>query len=170
VWGIEPDTQSYNQALNAGYKRLMNKTIEDSLIEIENEKFDYLLAGDIFEHLADPKSILIKIKDFTNDGSLVLSLPNVAHYSIRLSLLFGYWNMTETGILDRTHLHFYTLKTAKELLANSGWEIKKIKPRGDLERWFRKIGLENFGKYLLNLWPELFAVQFVFVAKKISKV
>ena len=58
---------------------------------------------------------------------LVVSLPNVANISVRLALLFGRFNYTERGILDRTHLHFYTRKTARALLEENGWEIVESK-------------------------------------------
>ena len=56
-----------------------------------------------------------------------MSLPNVANISVRLALLFGRFNYTERGILDRTHLHFYTRKTARALLEENGWEIVEAK-------------------------------------------
>ena len=166
IWGIEPDAQSCDEAAGKGFKKIINKSVEDALSEIVNEKFDYILAGDIFEHLADPAEMLTQLGDYMDNGKLVLSLPNVAHYSVRFKLLSGNWDMADTGILDKTHLHFYTLKTARKLLEKCGWEIEAMRPRGDLERWFRKIGLEKIGKFLLFLWPEFFAVQFIFKLKK----
>lgn len=165
VWGIEPDVLSYNQALDKGYKKIINKGVESALNDIVGEKFDFILAGDMFEHLVAPETILLKLKDYLSDGKIALSLPNVAHYSIRCKLLFGKWDMQKTGILDSTHLHFYTLKTAKELLKESGWKIERVRPRGDLERWFRKIGMERIGKLILFFWPEFFAIQFIFIVK-----
>jgi len=134
---------------------------------LQGEQFDYILIGDVLEHLENPGSILSLLNKFLKiNGRLVMSLPNVAHYSMRFGLLFGDWDMAETGILDKTHLHFYTLKSAKELLKNSGWKIVDFRPRGDLERWFRKLGLEWVGKKILFFWPTFFAVQLIFVAEK----
>jgi hypothetical protein len=61
------------------------------------------------------------------NGRLIVSLPNVANISVRLALLFGQFNYMERGILDRTHLHFYTRKTARALLESAGWEIVESK-------------------------------------------
>jgi methionine biosynthesis protein MetW len=167
VWGIEPEKKYYEEALNKGYKIVFNKKIEEALESIQNEKFDYILAGDVLEHLERPGKILLSLSNFLKDnGRFVISLPNIAHYSVRFGLLSGKWDMHDAGILDKTHLHFYTLKSANELLNNAGWKVVSMRPRGDLERWFRKIGLEWVGRKLLFLWPRLFAVQFIFIAEK----
>jgi len=168
VWGIEPDISAANVARTNGYSEVINKKIEEAVNDekIIGEKFDFIIIGDVLEHLVDPKAVLVKIKKFLKEsGKILISLPNIAHYSIRFNLLIGRWDMTDSGIMDRTHLHFYTLKTAKQFANNSGLMIEKMRPRGDLERWFRKFGMEKFGKLILFLWPEFFAIQFIFVAK-----
>lgn len=166
VWGIEPDKDSYNEAITKGYHVLANQTIEEALEGdvFRDQQFDYIVIGDVVEHLIDPESVLRMIRRFLNaKGRLILSLPNVAHYSTRLRLLRGQWNMTDSGIMDRTHLHFYTLRTATELLERCGWRVASVRPRGDLERWFRRIGMEHFGKRMIFAFPALFAIQFIFV-------
>ncbi len=168
VWGIEPFPESFTLAQNKGYVFISNNQIEIALQEekLKNEQFDFILIGDVLEHLVFPDQVLRDLKKLLKpNGVLVVSLPNVGHYSIRRNLLMGKWDMTESGIMDRTHLHFFTLKTAVELLEKNGWKIQSMRPRGDLERWFRKIGLEKFGKKALYLFPELFSIQFVFTAK-----
>ena len=168
MWGIEPDQDSFSLASNKGYKYLLNKQIEDAVDDeaLKREQFDYIIIGDVLEHLLRPEIILKIMKNFLKpEGRLIVSLPNVAHYSIRFALLRGNWNMTESGIMDKTHLHFYTLKTAGELLENNGWLVENTRPRGDLERWFRRLGLEKIGRVILFFWPEFFAIQFVFKVK-----
>lgn len=169
VWGIEPDFNAANIAKTKGYENIINKRIEEAVNDekITGKKFDFIIIGDVLEHLVNPEAILIEIKKFLKEnGKILVSLPNIAHYSVRFNLLAGKWDMLDGGIMDKTHLHFYTLKTAKELLENSGWKIDGVRPRGDTERWFRKLGIEAFGKFLLYIWPELWAVQFIFVLKK----
>jgi len=83
--------------------------------------FDVLMCGDVLEHLADPAAVLRRaIPVLAPGGSVVISIPNVAHGSIRLALLQGRWQYTETGLLDRTHLRFFTLRALDELLAAAG--------------------------------------------------
>jgi 2-polyprenyl-3-methyl-5-hydroxy-6-metoxy-1,4-benzoquinol methylase len=68
--------------------------------------YDIIVAADILEHLIDPEYVLSKLK--TN---------------LRFSLLFGRFNYHSKGLLDKTHLHFYTIKTASSMLAKTGWKI-----------------------------------------------
>jgi hypothetical protein len=76
------------------------------------------------EHLIDPEYVLSKLKtNLKKDGLLVVSLPNVANIYVRMSLLFGRFNYHSKGLLDKTHLHFYTISTASSMLAKTGWKI-----------------------------------------------
>lgn len=172
VWGIEPDYASSEEARTHGYKAVMNRSVEEALREpaLASERFDVVLIGDVLEHLVKPEQLLRELKPFLKSGGrLILSLPNVAHYSVRLGLLKGKWEMSDTGILDRTHLHFYTLFSAKDMFASAGWWVEKVRPRGDLERWLRRIGLERVGRLLLFKLASLFAVQYVFILRLNSK-
>lgn len=169
VWGIELDSESFRLAMSKGYRWVINKSLEAGLLDdtLINESFDYILLADVLEHLVDPENILIKLKSrLKKSGKLLVSLPNVGHYSTRFSHLFGKWNMQDTGILDRTHLHFYTLKTMKEMFEKTGWNITYMRPRGDLERWGKKINMEKIGRLILFSLPSFFAVQFVFALSK----
>lgn len=170
VWGIESDHQSADLAKQAGYEEVIEAKIEtvfqDNLLG--QNIFDVIIMADVLEHLLDPVEILKQAKKLiSTDGLVIVSLPNVSHYSIRFGLLFGRFDRTETGILDKTHLHFYIRETALALCRNAGFEAVEVRPRGDLERWFRRIGLEALGKKILYFWQELFAVQFVIVIKNI---
>jgi glycosyltransferase involved in cell wall biosynthesis len=92
------------------------------------EQYDIIVAADILEHLVHPDYVLSKLKTFLKkDGLLVVSLPNVANIYVRMSLLFGRFNYHSKGLLDRTHLHFYTLSTAGSLLSKTGWKIQNRK-------------------------------------------
>lgn len=168
VWGIESDRESFEVAQAKNYKHVLNKTIEDSLADpvLIGQQFDYVLLGDVLEHLVKPEQVLVLLKKFIHpDGRLLVSLPNVAHYSVRLALLCGKWNMADAGIMDRTHLHFYTMATAQKLFDQNGWQVESVRARGDLERLFGKIGLEKIGKMILFSMPTLFGVQFIFSVK-----
>lgn len=168
VWGIEPDYISSEEARAHGYKAVLNRSVEEALREpiLANEQFDVILIGDVLEHLVKPEQLLQDLKPFLKPGGrLVLSLPNVAHYSVRFGLLAGNWEMTETGILDRTHLHFFTRSSAEAMFAAAGWRVETVRPRGDLERWLRRLGLEGAGRSLLFMLAGFFAVQYVFTLR-----
>lgn len=168
VWGVEPDKNSYEQAvISNSYEKVFNYSVDYFLSNIDLEiKFDVIILADVLEHLFDPTETLIGLKKYLNEnGKIIISLPNIAYYRIRLALLLGSFNMTETGILDKTHLHFYTLKTARELIINAGYEITNIIYRSDLERQFSKIKLPVVGKLLTKFFPTFFSIQYIFEVK-----
>jgi 2-polyprenyl-3-methyl-5-hydroxy-6-metoxy-1,4-benzoquinol methylase len=90
-----------------------------------NRKFDVMVFADVLEHLNDPETALKFFVDryLTPSGKVVISLPNVANWTIRLKLLSGKFDYTETGILDRTHFHLYTFKSAKALVRSAGLRV-----------------------------------------------
>jgi SAM-dependent methyltransferase len=87
-----------------------------------------IVLADVLEHLVDPAATLSGIlKAYANPGTeIVISLPNFAHLFVRLNLLFGRFDYADHGLLDRTHLHFYTLKTARQLLADCHIRIETV--------------------------------------------
>lgn len=93
--------------------------------------FDTIIFADVLEHLLDPEATLRNFSRLLKPGGkIIVSLPNVALWRVRFNLLFGNFNYTDYGVLDRTHLHLYTFKTGKELIENSGLRI--ISDRGAL--------------------------------------
>ena len=91
-------------------------------------RFDRVLLLDVLEHLVRPERLLAEVRPALKEsGRLVVSVPNVANITVRLALLFGRFHYTDRGILDRTHLNFYTRKTARAFLEENGWEIVAAK-------------------------------------------
>lgn len=89
--------------------------------------FDIIVFADILEHLEDPLSCLARFKKYLKKGGrIVVSIPNIACYNIRCSLLLGRFDYKDYGILDNTHLRFFTIKTAKRLIEAAGYEIVKL--------------------------------------------
>ena len=89
--------------------------------------FDVALAADVLEHLRDPDRALQLIRSLVRpEGRLIVSLPNVAHASVRLPLLFGRFRYGRTGILDETHLRLYTYTTARELVESGGFTVERL--------------------------------------------
>lgn len=93
----------------------------DLVAEFGAGSFDTLVFGDVLEHLIDPLAVLRgAVPLLAPGGSVVISIPNVTHGSLRLALLQGRWQYTETGLLDRTHVRFFTRRSLLELLASAG--------------------------------------------------
>ena len=118
--------------------------LSDYNFEFEDRNFNVLLAGDVLEHLLNPREVLRHFLGFVEDGGrVIVSVPNVANIRIRLLLLLGQFNYTPRGILDRTHLHLYTKKSAVTAFA-SCFKLKKIyygsSNFGWLIRWFPLLG------------------------------
>lgn len=123
-WGIELEQNAAEQAAKVMHK-VINADITNSLNEIPDSHFDCIILNDIIEHLVDPYSLLKNLKSkLTLEGVLVLSIPNVRYWRnvMRLSL-FGEWNYTDYGILDSTHLRFFTYKSLKTMFPELGFEI-----------------------------------------------
>jgi 2-polyprenyl-3-methyl-5-hydroxy-6-metoxy-1,4-benzoquinol methylase len=93
-----------------------------------SQRFDVVMFGDVLEHLVDPKNALEKARGVLSDvGYVVASIPNVAHSSVRLMLLDGKFGYTEKGLLDYTHLRFFTREGMHQLFESAGYEITSWK-------------------------------------------
>lgn len=145
------------------------ETLEGDVIEmIESGElarrgpFDQIMLADVLEHLADPDAPLRALAGMLEPaGSVVVSLPNVAYLRTRLRLARGDWTYEDTGILDRTHLRFFTRATARHMLAEAGFRIVKEIPIGPAS-----YALGRPGVGITRLRPQLLASQFVFRAER----
>ncbi len=89
---------------------------------LKERKFDWIMAADVLEHTPDPKTTLPFYRRYLKpDGRLIVSLPNVAVWDNRLRLLFGRFDYRDSGVMDRTHLRFFTFRTARELVSEAGF-------------------------------------------------
>ena len=93
----------------------------DLVAELGAGRYDVLVLGDVLEHLVDPGAVLRRVTPLLRpEGSVVISVPNITHGSVRLSLLEGRFEYTEVGLLDRTHVHFFTRASLQRLLRECG--------------------------------------------------
>lgn len=91
------------------------------------KSFEVIVCGDVLEHLKDPKKILLQLKSLLTDtGFMIASIPNIAHGAIRLSLLQGKFDYQEFGILDNTHLRFFTRTSVISLFENAGYDAQIV--------------------------------------------
>lgn len=91
------------------------------------QHFDAIVFGDILEHLVDPDAVLRSaIPLLAAGGAVVISVPNVTHGSVRLALLQGRWDYRETGLLDRTHLRFFTRKSTLRMVGDAGLHVTSL--------------------------------------------
>jgi O-antigen biosynthesis protein len=123
------------------YTRVFAGDIEQLELPFEAGHFDCIIYGDVLEHLVDPWALLKKHRLLLNDGgAIVLSIPNIRHYRIAKRLiLHGAWEYTGDGILDKTHLRFFTLKSIRSMLEEAGFEIvTTVKPTHGA-KWLKAI-------------------------------
>jgi 2-polyprenyl-3-methyl-5-hydroxy-6-metoxy-1,4-benzoquinol methylase len=91
---------------------------------LDGARFDAVMFADVLEHLREPSTVLQRIRPLLADGGAVLaSIPNVAHASVRLALLAGEFRYREAGLLDRTHLRFFTRESIQDLFEASGYSV-----------------------------------------------
>jgi 2-polyprenyl-3-methyl-5-hydroxy-6-metoxy-1,4-benzoquinol methylase len=88
-------------------------------------KFDYILFADVLEHLLDPEPVLEKAKEFLKEsGKIIISLPNISYNGVIIELIKNNYDVSDTGIFDKTHLHFWSMKSAENLFRKLGFGIE----------------------------------------------
>jgi 2-polyprenyl-3-methyl-5-hydroxy-6-metoxy-1,4-benzoquinol methylase len=125
--------------------------------------YDLVLCLDVLEHMYDPWTALRRIRKLLGpQGTLLVSIPNVRNFRASFPLLIrGDWKYDEAGILDSTHIRFFTKKTARQLVEGAGFEIVKIGSSG--KQPYSKTWWANL--FTLNLLREFFEIQYFIVAK-----
>jgi 2-polyprenyl-3-methyl-5-hydroxy-6-metoxy-1,4-benzoquinol methylase len=99
----------------------------DREIPVGEGPFDVIVYGDVLEHLVDPLRVLVELdRTLAPGGFVVISVPNIAHLWIRLLLLFGRFDYLDRGILDHSHLRFFTERSLRAMLADAGLLIERF--------------------------------------------
>jgi 2-polyprenyl-3-methyl-5-hydroxy-6-metoxy-1,4-benzoquinol methylase len=143
--------------------------------ELRRQSFDVVILDDILEHYADPGAILAQARAHLRPrGQVIVSVPNVAQLFVRLNLLLGQFEYTVRGIMDRTHLRFFTLASLRQMVRATGLRVvsrsvtpvpfASIHPPGKaplLSRW-----AEAASYWAARAWPGLMAYQFIMVAER----
>jgi 2-polyprenyl-3-methyl-5-hydroxy-6-metoxy-1,4-benzoquinol methylase len=102
----------------------LDQGLHAALPALAGQTFDRVLLQDILEHVRAPEQVLVDCHRLLDArGLLLISVPNVANVTVRLALLFGRFEYTERGILDRTHVRFFTSSTAREMIERAGYDI-----------------------------------------------
>jgi 2-polyprenyl-3-methyl-5-hydroxy-6-metoxy-1,4-benzoquinol methylase len=171
--GIEIDPRAAEQA-RPHYDQVIVGSIDDPGVWTQLRRpVDAMIFGDVLEHTADPVMVLRMARPkLLDDGVIVVSIPNIGHFKVRLRLLLGKFEYEDWGIMDRTHLRFFTLKTAQEMLRQAGFRVVHREgvsgyplPEGlnsAARFWARS---KRRGKaWLTGMRPTLFAYQFILVA------
>jgi len=112
------------------------------------EYFDAVILSEVLEHLVDPWSVLRKIRPLVKPCARVFaSSPNVSHHKVIRMLIAGEWSLTDLGVMDRTHLRWFTPRTYKALFESSGYVVDSVGEVAPLSRKARAISFLSFGRF-----------------------
>ncbi len=117
--------------------------IETMEIPYEKKMFDYIIFADVLEHLRRPEQVLERMKHFLKpDGTILASIPNLMNIEIIINLLKGNFTYRDAGLLDRTHIHLFTLREIQRMLQDTGYVVKTVK-KNDHREGFLENSPEN---------------------------
>ena len=167
VTGVDvTEIPGVEERVSAFYKTDLN----DGIPPEAGKGFDIVLAADVLEHLDDPASLMDQVKSVLSpDGTAIFCVPNIAHWYPRTRSTLGMFDYDQRGILDSTHLRFFTRRSIKKMIERQGYTIRRIEPVGlPLDA----LGLEGTSSHLLQLadhlllglWPTMFGYQFIIEA------
>jgi 2-polyprenyl-3-methyl-5-hydroxy-6-metoxy-1,4-benzoquinol methylase len=163
IYGIELNADAKDKS-DSLFDKLVIGDLEKINLSVYNTKFDCIIYADILEHLIDPWKLLAEhVQYLEHQGTVIVSIPNIRNLQLLKNLVFkGEWNYTSHGLLDITHLRFFTLKSVVKMLRDAGLEIEIISKNCDTYSFLHKLIL------LLPtmIMPELKVCQWLIVAKK----
>lgn len=128
VTGIEIDPVAAEEARQYCDRLIVGDIEKIEINELfENDKFDVITFGDVLEHLRDPRFALEKTRQLlTETGYVVASVPNIAHASIAFELCNGRFDYQTTGLLDDTHIRFFTKRTITRTFEDAGFIVTRL--------------------------------------------
>lgn len=160
VWGVEPDPRAAKKAARC-LDRVWRGSFDDARRRLPAGRFEAVIFNDVLEHLPDPWGVLSDVRRLLAPGGVVTaSVPNVLHLSVLKALIGDRdWRYSPHGVLDRTHLRFFTRKSLLRLFEESGYEVIRIRGVNVSRPWVSGLlAMATFG----HLWDARylqFAVQ-----------
>lgn len=148
IWGVERDPAAAARA-EAVFDRVICDAAESALADLPDGRFDCVVMNDIIEHIAYPEPLLAGLAShLTPRASLVTSMPNVRFFTHLWDVVVhGDWEYRDDGILDRTHLRFYTRDTMRALLERAGYRVVRQEGINPTRSWrWRLFDLLTLGR------------------------
>lgn len=166
VWGIELDPVAAATAAER-LDHVLQGDVLERLADLPNVSFDCVIMNDILEHLTDPDALLKEVRVMLGPaGRIVASIPNVRHFPHLWQLVVhGRWDYTDEGILDRTHLRFFTRHSLVSMFQRCGYRLERCEGIHPTRSWrFRLVNLLTLGR-----WSEMRFLQYACVAAPIDQ-
>ena len=126
--------------------KVITGDIEDIDLSFPENYFDCIICADVIEHTRNPWGVLKKLHRYLNDnGVLIASIPNIRHIVPILKIIFNRFDYQESGVLDKTHLRFFSLYTIKNLFRTTGYRIIQIRTRRSRSWKFNLMNIFSLG-------------------------
>lgn len=160
VWGIEPNRDAAARA-EQQLDKVFPAFFEEALPQINGEQFDCICFNDVLEHMIDPWQCLKDSKTLLHkDAVVVASLPNVLYYHTFFKILLSKdWRYEESGIMDKTHLRWFTKKSLHRMFVECGYEVLSITgltPANTIK--MRLLSLLSLGYFREMKYPQLVVI------------
>lgn len=151
VVGVDIDAAAAIRAAEVLDEAFVWDIESDDPLPVPQGVFDRIILGDVLEHLRRPDRALARLVAYLREGgTMIASIPNVGYLPVRVSIVLGRFEYQDLGHFDRTHLRFFTRKTAMRLFELSGLRVLRMYNTGIAA--------------VIPLWPTLLAAKFVLVA------
>jgi 2-polyprenyl-3-methyl-5-hydroxy-6-metoxy-1,4-benzoquinol methylase len=163
--GVDINAESIKMAADKGLDSAIVADIEKDDLPYREKEFDGIILADVLEHLYDPWNTLKKITNYiADDGYILISLPNIKYYKVLRRLMFhDEWTYDDAGILDITHIRFFTLTEIYRLLKFSGLKCVRIK-----KQFVSSKKMKMLNKLFFCKLDNFFSYQFYILAKKVN--
>jgi 2-polyprenyl-3-methyl-5-hydroxy-6-metoxy-1,4-benzoquinol methylase len=168
-WGVEPHRQS---AIVASFS--MTKVLIGDVFSVQEQMpddyFDLIICNDVIEHIADTSALMQMIRAKLHDtGRIAGSIPNVRHAEVLYNLLIQRdWNYQPSGVLDHTHLRFYTKNSIQALMQEHGFNLERLEGINLDLPWARNIHPSKIRAWQMLMGEDSRALQFGFCARKVD--
>jgi SAM-dependent methyltransferase len=161
------ELEGVKERTDAFFRADLNEGIPDGV----GQDFDIVLAADVLEHLVNPGVLMAEVKGLlAPGGTAIFCVPNVAHWYPRFRSTLGMFDYDQRGILDATHLRFFTRRSFQKMVVRHGYTIDRFEPvglpfdvlgaEGGRSKWLRLVD-----QLLIGLWPTMFSYQFIVEVK-----
>ena len=172
-WSVTGITISPSEQLAASVHcdKVYLADLEQGIPKAIDDYFDCVLMSHILEHLVHPENLLRDAKAvLAPNGMIAVALPNVLVYYNRLRFLFGRFEYTDGGIMDETHVRFYTFATGAKLLEANGYKLVKVQSEGAFPLWKARNILpvrlvKALNHFVVKHWPGIFGWQSLYLAR-----